>query len=303
MKPTLKYGDKGPFVKELQILLKKRGASLSPDGHFGMKTLTEVRKFQKTSGLNADGVVGSWTWNYLEKTRQSKFHDCVDRYIPLEEGQYRTSSVQKYGATIHHTVSDGDPEKVVNIWNRDARGAVGTHFLIGRKMDNGNMDFDGEIIQTMDLIGSYAHHIATTRTGFSRGHSNSTNKLYIGIEICSWGYLQLGKDGKFRAASGKVIPKQEVEILETPWRTFKYWHKYTPGQIESLRKLLLAIEEAIGERLCGEFDPPINREWYDLSWNALRHTRRLTIHSNFEYGKFDAYPSELMTKMLKGLYS
>jgi peptidoglycan hydrolase-like protein with peptidoglycan-binding domain len=61
----LKKGAKGNAVKALQKALNKNGSSLSVDGKFGPSTLKAVKSFQKSSGLTADGVVGSATWAAL----------------------------------------------------------------------------------------------------------------------------------------------------------------------------------------------------------------------------------------------
>jgi Putative peptidoglycan binding domain len=57
-KPTLKQGDRGPAVVELQRLLP-------PDGIFGPMTAAAVKAFQSANGLEPDGVVGPATWTKL----------------------------------------------------------------------------------------------------------------------------------------------------------------------------------------------------------------------------------------------
>ena len=59
---VLAKGAKGAAVEELQKLLK-----MEPDGHFGPKTDEAVRLFQKTNGLEPDGIVGLYTWARLRK--------------------------------------------------------------------------------------------------------------------------------------------------------------------------------------------------------------------------------------------
>jgi metacaspase-1 len=65
-RPTLRQGDSGEDVKELQMLLREHGYSLVADGSFGAFTASVVRQFQGSCGLVADGVVGPATWNALQ---------------------------------------------------------------------------------------------------------------------------------------------------------------------------------------------------------------------------------------------
>jgi hypothetical protein len=60
VRPTLRQGDKGPAVEELQNLL-----GLKADGDFGPKTKLAVIAFQKSKGLLTDGIVGRGTWAAL----------------------------------------------------------------------------------------------------------------------------------------------------------------------------------------------------------------------------------------------
>ncbi|MDD4549966.1 MAG: peptidoglycan-binding protein [Syntrophomonadaceae bacterium] len=65
---TLKLGDKGLDVKEVQRMLKRLGyyrASL--DGDFGLVTKEAVIKFQKAAQIPPDGVVGPVTLTALQK--------------------------------------------------------------------------------------------------------------------------------------------------------------------------------------------------------------------------------------------
>lgn len=68
-RPTIRKGSTGEDVVYCQKLLMKLGYDLSPynaDGKFGNKTVAAVKAFQKSKGLNADGVVGPLTWDALE---------------------------------------------------------------------------------------------------------------------------------------------------------------------------------------------------------------------------------------------
>ncbi|HAA63726.1 MAG TPA: peptidoglycan-binding protein LysM, partial [Thermoanaerobacter sp.] len=64
--PTLKIGDKGPFVVNLQARLKSLGFDPGPiDGIFGRKTEEAVKAYQQSRGLPVTGIVDNVTWNAL----------------------------------------------------------------------------------------------------------------------------------------------------------------------------------------------------------------------------------------------
>ncbi len=65
--PTLRKGDRGESVKQLQSKLRDRGYTVAVDGIFGNKTLEAVKAYQADHGLTVDGVVGPKTWTALDK--------------------------------------------------------------------------------------------------------------------------------------------------------------------------------------------------------------------------------------------
>ncbi|MDY6898487.1 MAG: peptidoglycan-binding protein [Cyanobacteriota bacterium] len=71
--PTLRFGDKNRYVKYLQTRLGHWGSFKSnPNGNYDSKTLEAVKRFQRASGLSADGVVGSQTWKKIENPTTEK---------------------------------------------------------------------------------------------------------------------------------------------------------------------------------------------------------------------------------------
>lgn len=68
MRPTLRYGSRGPDVADLQRefdRLPSRLPRLQPDGIYGAKTTGRVRELQSGHGLVSDGVTGPMTWKLL----------------------------------------------------------------------------------------------------------------------------------------------------------------------------------------------------------------------------------------------
>lgn len=78
---TLKIGSSGSAVVQLQEWLNELGYNVgNADGKFGSRTKEAVMKFQAGHGLTVDGIVGTLTWNELEKARHSG-----DNIAPKEE--------------------------------------------------------------------------------------------------------------------------------------------------------------------------------------------------------------------------
>ncbi|HET6873912.1 MAG TPA: peptidoglycan-binding domain-containing protein [Acidimicrobiales bacterium] len=66
-KTTIREGDHGELVTELQQKLIDRGEDPGPvDGWFGPRTRVAVESFQMNSNIQFDGVVGNQTWAALD---------------------------------------------------------------------------------------------------------------------------------------------------------------------------------------------------------------------------------------------
>ncbi len=64
-RPVLRFGAKGPAVRDLQRALVAAGLTVAVDGDFGAATAAAVRDLQRSRGLDPDGVVGAATWGVL----------------------------------------------------------------------------------------------------------------------------------------------------------------------------------------------------------------------------------------------
>lgn len=65
--PTLRRGDRGEAVADLQRVLTAAGYALTPDGAFGPATARAVERFQADGGLARDGVAGPATMAALRR--------------------------------------------------------------------------------------------------------------------------------------------------------------------------------------------------------------------------------------------
>lgn len=66
---VLRLGDSGPMVVQLQKLLVHQRYRISTDGQFGPATESAVVSFQRTHGLQANGIVGPDTLNALKNDK------------------------------------------------------------------------------------------------------------------------------------------------------------------------------------------------------------------------------------------
>ena len=77
-RPTLRVGDRGAFVHDLQSQLAALGYTLGKqDGIMGARTVAAVVAFQIDKGLVADGVVGDRTWQALHSAQPRQLRDVT----------------------------------------------------------------------------------------------------------------------------------------------------------------------------------------------------------------------------------
>lgn len=275
---TLSIGSKGIEVQQLQIALNVLGYGLATDGIFGAKTEAALKNYQSK-------IKSPQTGKLDPETHAALFPNILKcaKYVPLPRGEYVHKPSNKIGVCLHHTASGGDPYRVGEVWNGDDRGRVATHFVIGD---------GGTILQVMPLQ-CWGYHIAMFREKLAK-MDTPINSGYIGIEICNWGYL-VKKGDVFLNYLGREVPADEIEELAEPFKTFRYWHKYTDAQVLAVRTLLAELKEIFGfqyESL------PLDASWLALDKKAQEGKRVLTTHTNFEKGKFDCHPTKAFFEML-----
>jgi hypothetical protein len=97
---TLRRGDRGPAVLELQHKLNAAGAHppLPTDGEFGPKTQKAVKDFQQENGLASDGIVGLKTWRALDSASSgpNKLLSHQVTTLPVNLEYYRSADVEQF---------------------------------------------------------------------------------------------------------------------------------------------------------------------------------------------------------------
>ena len=164
--------------------------------------------------------------------------DIKKQYLESEE--YYHDIVTKKTIYLHHTAGSHRPDWVISSWERDKTGSGGvrhiaTAYVIGGKSTrNGNTDFDGVVIECHPPE-KWAHHL-----GIKAYNNKKLNQESIGLEICNYGPLHIIGDEYFNYVNGKV-PAGDVVDLGYEFRGFRYYHAYTPAQIEATKNLIVKL--------------------------------------------------------------
>jgi N-acetyl-anhydromuramyl-L-alanine amidase AmpD len=187
----------------------------------------------------------------------------------LKESQFFAELSLKTQIYLHHTAGGGNAEAVSRYWNGNTE-RIATAFIIGA---------DGLIVQCFSSK-HWAWHLGVGQKEFKAQGVPYTNlnKTSVGIEVCNWGYLK-EKNGHFYNYVNAPVPDSMVTTLETPYKGYKHWYKYTDAQIESTRQLLVY--------LCETYDIPkeYRSEIFGLDKEAFKNTKGIYTHNSVRKDK------------------
>ena len=150
---SLRMGDSGSAVKDLQTKLKKLGYySGTVDSTFGSGTYTAVRAFQKKYNLTADGVAGSETLKKLDSVYKNADSDKDDDSLrkgatgsAVKDLQTKLKKLGFYNASIDGDYGDTTVAAVKAFqkkYNLTADGVAGSETL--KKLDSAYKNADSD---------------------------------------------------------------------------------------------------------------------------------------------------------------
>lgn len=222
----------------------------------------------------------------------------------LEDGEYYKEVFPKKTIYVHHTAGSHRPDWVIDGWERDrtksgGKLAVATAYVIGgTSTTDGNADWDGKIIRAFD-DKYWAHHL-----GLKTANNITLNRESVAIEICNYGPLVKTKSGVYLNYVNKEVPPSMVIELTKPFRGFKFYHKYTNKQIETLRELLIDIATRHKIDLKSGLQQFLNdaiNNGFEVNQGALKGVKGLWSHSSVRSDKFDCYNHPQLVEMIKTL--
>jgi len=150
---SLRMGDSGSAVKNLQTKLKKLGYySGTVDSTFGSGTYAAVRAFQQKNGLTADGVAGSETLKKLDSAYKNADSDKDDDSLRMGDSgsavkdlQTKLKKLGYYDGTVDSTFGSGTYAAVKAFqkkYNLTADGVAGSETL--KKLDTAYKNADSD---------------------------------------------------------------------------------------------------------------------------------------------------------------
>jgi len=256
-------------IKELQ-----RALNLPLTAQYDLLTEAAVRNFQQKNKIPVTGVVDNPTKELLFKegteglvtSDLSENKHVVSKYL-LKSDEYFATDEPKEWLFLHHTAGWNNPFRVVDAWETDTRGKIGTEYLIGgRHLQTLDAKYDGQIVQCFPSHKNYAWHLGIGNT--------KVHRASIGIEVCNFGwlvkdgndfktYVSLDEKGRIVKGKGPIVNPSEVCDLGREFRGYRYFHKYSDAQLNSLKFLILKISKETGidvrkglkERIKNAVDP------------------------------------------------
>lgn len=303
----------GEDVRHMQLKLKELGFHKGRvDGNFGQDTLVSVSNFQRDAGFKADGVVSLLTWSRLNnyEKAETKVIDEIPYDIcyvtddglklydsKLDEQYFYTNKTKKTTIWIKSTLSSLSPNNYIGNWSkvydRDKDGSLleeelknSTHYTIGGFSKN-DTKWDGKVIRNFEEK-FWSYHSPFLNT------TKRLNQSIISIELCNLGPL-LNIGGSFYTRDGQLV--DESEVVELDFRGYKFWHKYTDKQIESLRKLLTYLVK--------KWDIDTSKSEIDFNWFEYHKKWEspvgLRTDSQISYEKIGIFPQDEIIQILSSL--
>lgn len=220
----------------------------------------------------------------------------------LESGEYFAEIYPKDTIYIHHTAGSHRPDFTIDGWEHDRNKSggilpVATAYVIGGiSTTDKNADFDGVIYRAFD-DKYWAHHL-----GLEHPNNRLLNQKSIAIEICNYGPLSKTKEGVYLNYVNKPVPADMVMELPTPFRGFKYYHKYTDKQLQALKELMLDIAKRYPKiDLKAGLKQFLNQgfpEALNINSAALKGVPGLWSHTNVRSDKFDVWPQPQLMNLI-----
>lgn len=179
---TLKYGDSGSRVTELQTALVKLGYNTNGvDGRFGAGTQRAVISFQKDNGLEADGLAGTKTLELLYKKADGTSSSSGSSGSGTSSGLTRTL---RRGYTGDDVVTVQQRLKELGYYTGSIDGVYGSGSIAAATafQKNNGLKVDGLTGQSTYAALFSSSAVAAGSSGSSSSGSSSSSGAYVKLK-------------------------------------------------------------------------------------------------------------------------
>ena len=179
---TLKYGDSGSRVTEMQTALVKLGYNTNGvDGRFGAGTQRAVISFQKDNGLEADGLAGTKTLELLYKKADGTSSSSDSSGSGTSSGLTRTL---RRGYTGDDVITVQQRLKELGYYTGSIDGVYGSGSIAAATafQKNNGLKVDGLTGQSTYAALFSSSAVAAGSSGSSSSGSSSSSGAYVKLK-------------------------------------------------------------------------------------------------------------------------
>lgn len=295
-------------IKLIQAALK-----IPVTGIYDELTESAVKNFQLKNNLPPSGVVDNSTAEILLSSQMDGLISTDLNENPLEikqrflsKGQYIDQKTKKRAIFLHFTAGWDNPYNVIADWERDKRGPIGTHFVIGgENAQTLTGKYDGEIVQSLPNYDVYAWHLGIGNVPLHRES--------IGIEVCSFGPLTLKNDKFYNVYKREVNSACAID-LGKDFRGHRYYQRFTELQLQSVKTLILKLANELDidvrkgtQEFLKNIDPFVSFDFNanvrndNIKTGLFLHTQVSPKNKFGHYEKWDCPPQPELIELIKQL--
>jgi len=201
---------------------------------------------------------------------------------------------------ISHTASHPHPSFAIKKWVGSPYKVANCFAIAGKPYPSENYYNDGQIHQCFNSkywaihLGLHAKRNEIPLSFKKKEVSRILEKHSISIALCNAGALSW-ESGRFYSSFRKVIDEEDViEYMET-FRGNRFYHRYTQAQIDSLKNILLYLNELYGIPL------EYKSEIWDISKSALEGEKGIFTKCSVRSDVGSCHPQPELIEMLLSL--
>lgn len=222
--------------------------------------------------------------------------------LTLPDNQYLKEKTHKKQIYLHHSAGWDNVRGMFNYWASN-KSRVATAFGIN---DTGTVfqAFDDDFWAYHLYINSRGNKLPVHLEEYkkNKGKRIYLEKISVGIEIANWGPLQY-RNGKYYTwvhsygtrGKGVTLPEDKVYDFGSSFRGYRFYEKYTAGEVGALRVLLIHLSKK------HQIPLDTSGDIFQLNQDAFEARPGIYTHCSVRSDKTDIVPQKNIVEMLNKL--